>query len=212
MSKHLRPSPALLVAALAIVVAFAGTALAGGDVHSAKSSHRDKSADKKLFKSLLKAAAPKLSVKFAANAGHANTATTARAATTAGTLAGVTVRQFFLQAPINTIDKPVATIGPVTLTATCNAAGNPDITSKFTENASVLDYVDGANTVNGVKNLGANAPQSMSGGPLNGGGMGHEQVVTYTTKKSIKIDWYVRDDPSLGAGSGCFFSGYVTTN
>jgi hypothetical protein len=60
-----RPSPALLVAMLALIVALGGTAVGAG-------GHADKAKDTKLFNNLLKKKAPKLSVKRAATAGNAD--------------------------------------------------------------------------------------------------------------------------------------------
>lgn len=72
-----KPSPAVLVAALATVVALGGTAVAGSLTGSKHKPHRDAKVDTQLFKKLLKKSAPQLSVKrattatTAANAGHA---------------------------------------------------------------------------------------------------------------------------------------------
>jgi septal ring factor EnvC (AmiA/AmiB activator) len=93
MPKFLQPSPALLVAVLALLVAFAGTALAGSSVTATKKkttkkpkvTHADAKQDAKQFASLLKNAtsAPKLVARSALNATNATNATHATSADTA---------------------------------------------------------------------------------------------------------------------------------
>jgi hypothetical protein len=81
------PSPAVLVAVLALVAALGGTALAGS-IGSAKKKHGDAKADTRLFKKLLKKAAPKLTVKQAGTATSAKTAGSAAHATNSDKLGG----------------------------------------------------------------------------------------------------------------------------
>jgi hypothetical protein len=86
MRKRLRASPGLLVAVIGIVAALGGTALAGPSLTGAKkhkSKHPDAAADKKLIRSEIKKAAPKLSVASAAHASSADSATNATNATNA---------------------------------------------------------------------------------------------------------------------------------
>jgi hypothetical protein len=79
-----RPSPGMIVAVIALVLAAGGTAFATNTVSvAAKKKHADVKQDTKLVKKLAKS----LSVKFAKNAGHAtsaNSATNATNATSAG--------------------------------------------------------------------------------------------------------------------------------
>jgi hypothetical protein len=86
MRKRLRFSPGLLVAVIGIVAALGGTALAGPSLTGAKkhkSKHPDAAADKRLIRSELKKAAPKLSVASAVHATSADSATNATNATNA---------------------------------------------------------------------------------------------------------------------------------
>ncbi len=79
-----RPSPAMVVAFIALFVALAGTGYAATATTAKKPKHADAKKDTALIKKL----APKLSVKHAKTANSAktaNTATTANFATTAGT-------------------------------------------------------------------------------------------------------------------------------
>jgi hypothetical protein len=89
MWKRLRVSPGLLVAVIGIVVALGGTAIAGTNIASSgkkhKSKHPDAKQDKKLIRSEIKKAAPKLSVASAVHATSADSATSATNATHATT-------------------------------------------------------------------------------------------------------------------------------
>ena len=79
-----RPSPAIIVAALALVAALAGTAIAGSDVQSsALSKKKVKKIAKKQAKKQINKLAPGLSV---AHADSADSATTADSATQVDTL------------------------------------------------------------------------------------------------------------------------------
>jgi hypothetical protein len=87
--RSLRPSPSMLVALLALVVAMGGTAIAAGHHGTKKPTHHsDASKDKKLIRSL----APTLSVaaaKRADSATHATGADQAATATNAAQLGGL---------------------------------------------------------------------------------------------------------------------------
>ena len=81
------PSPALVVAMLALAVALGGTAFAANSA-ATKSKHKDQKADIKLIKKL----APTLSVKHAKSANSATTATSATHAATADSATNATTR------------------------------------------------------------------------------------------------------------------------
>jgi hypothetical protein len=76
----------LIVAVIGILAALGGTALAGPSLTGAKkhkSKHQDAAADKKLIRTEIKKAAPKLVVASAASANHASSADSATNATNA---------------------------------------------------------------------------------------------------------------------------------
>jgi hypothetical protein len=221
MFKRLRSSPAVLVAVLALVAALGGTAIAGSThvttAKKKKHKHKDAKDDTKLFNSLLKNAtsAPKLvvlsaaSATNAANAANAAHATSADSATTAGSLNGVTVTRFYAQVPTSTTDQTVGTVGPLTLLGSCDGSSNPTLKFKATEDASHLDSNADAN-LGGDSQLAAGNAADISGTP-NFGAQGETQGVLFTSKKGFEIQWYTRDGPnSLGTGTGCLFSGFVT--
>jgi hypothetical protein len=82
------PSPALVLAMVALAVALGGTAFAANSVATAKhkSKHKDAKADTKLVKKM----APKLSVKHAKTANSAKTAASATHATSADSATNAT--------------------------------------------------------------------------------------------------------------------------
>src|SRR4051794_18193537 len=105
MWKRLRAvSPVLIVGVSGIVIALAGTALAGPHIGAKKhkSKHPDAKQDKKLIRSEIRKAAPKLSVASATHATSADSATNATNATHAGSADTATSAQpvaFALVAP-----------------------------------------------------------------------------------------------------------------
>ena len=74
-----RPSPAMLVAMIALVAALGGTAVGAG-------GHADKAKDTKLFNKLLKQKAPTLTVKRAQTAANADRTDTRGLGCPAGTV------------------------------------------------------------------------------------------------------------------------------
>jgi len=121
MHKRIKPSPAMVVAIMALVVALGGTAVAGSHLTSAKHKHSDKKADTKLFKKLLKKAAPTLSVGHAATAGNA---TTANHATSADTASSAQPRAF-------------AQINPDGTVASGKGVGNANVTHPGGANSGI---------------------------------------------------------------------------
>jgi hypothetical protein len=125
-----RPSPALLVAVLALVAALAGTAVAGHDASTSALSKKKvkKIARKQAIKQInalvpgladeqITSRAPGLSV------AHAETAAQADAAGNAATVDGQRVTKIFAKLPPGTINRTIATINAFRIRATCSAGG-----------------------------------------------------------------------------------------
>src|SRR5262245_46285396 len=83
--KRRRPSPAMIVAGLAVIIALAGTAMAAPTAIKSILNKKEKKQVKNIAKNQITALAPGLSVK------HASTATNADAAKNADALSGNTV-------------------------------------------------------------------------------------------------------------------------
>jgi hypothetical protein len=90
-SKGRRPSPAMIVAAIALIVALAGTAMAAPTAIKSILNKKEKKQVKNISKNQINALAPTLSVKHANTAGSADTAKRADVATDADALKGHTV-------------------------------------------------------------------------------------------------------------------------
>ena len=87
-SKGRRPSPAMIVAATALIVALAGTAMAAPTAIKSILNKQEKKQVKSIAKNQVNKLAPDLSVKHAKTADTATTATTANTAKDADTLNG----------------------------------------------------------------------------------------------------------------------------
>jgi hypothetical protein len=116
------------------------------------------------------------------------------------------VAQGSSNAPIATFPIPPATT--LKIFGTCSGAGNPTITTRISAVTNLMYHVEGTATVPGSAFVGANAPVAMTA-PGSLGGIGHLRAVTHNTRKSIELEWFIRPRNSLGANTGCFFSGYV---
>lgn len=81
--KRRRPSPAMIVAAIALIVALAGTAMAAPTAIKSILNKKEKKQAKNIAKNQINALAPTLSVKHATTAGSADTAKRADVATKA---------------------------------------------------------------------------------------------------------------------------------
>jgi hypothetical protein len=87
-SKGRRPSPAMIVAVTALIVALAGTAMAAPTAIKSILNKKEKKQVKNISKNQVNALAPGLSVKHANTAGSADTAKRADVATNADALGG----------------------------------------------------------------------------------------------------------------------------
>ncbi len=87
-SKRRRPSPAMIVALVALVVALAGTAMAAPTAIKSILNKKEKKQANNIAKNQINALAPGLSVKHADTAGSADTA---KRANDADALSGTTI-------------------------------------------------------------------------------------------------------------------------
>jgi hypothetical protein len=161
LRRHLT-SPARIVAVLALVAAMAGTAIAAGG--------GDNAADKKLFKKVVKKAAPKLSVgsaKSATNAKSATSATSAAHASSATTLGGQPIGAFeqgsrFIRFAFTLPfggQRVIGTSGPLTITVEClqNATNNAGTPNQDIARAVISTSQDGAVFAGADRKVGQNA-------------------------------------------------------
>jgi hypothetical protein len=146
MPRRVHVSFHVVLVALASAAAAAGTAAAGSSVTATK-KHADSSADKALFKSLLKAAAPKLSVKHAKtahSAAQAVHATNADHATDTERLAGSSRLSYLRNRAVVTSTSGLVSTSPRIAQAACPASGPP------TEMGGTPQPVGGGATINGL--------------------------------------------------------------
>jgi hypothetical protein len=173
LARHL-PSPARIVAVLALIAAMAGTAIAAG-------GNPDAAQDKKVFKKVVKKQAPKLSVKSAKKANNATSAATATSAAHAAAAAnlgglpasgyeqGAKFFRFAFTLPFGG-ERVLGTSGPLTLTAKClqnatdnNANNNRDIARvviSTTQDGALFDGADTKRGVNAGDFLDTNTPET----------------------------------------------------
>jgi hypothetical protein len=97
-SKGRRPSPAMIVASIALIVALAGTAMAAPTAIKSILNKKEKKQVKSISKNQVNALAPGLSVKHATTAG---TADTAKKATDADALGGVKLENISVAKSVN---------------------------------------------------------------------------------------------------------------
>jgi hypothetical protein len=175
--RNARPSPAIVIVALALVAALAGTALAGPD---AVTSAITKKKVKKIARKQIKKLAPGLSVANAETAGVANRATTADTADSAtqaqnaNTANGVKPIKVSFAAPSGTPPTAFVNQGGVRIRGECTAGGEArlELTNTGASGALVqFAEVNADGTTAAAPNLamGSGTMQSVSTGafPIN---------------------------------------------
>ncbi len=215
MLRELRPSPALIVASLALVVAISGTAYAAATING--SSIADHSiAGRKLINNTLTGAQIKES-----------RLATVRHAANADTVGGITVRKVFYAPKTNsTTPKTILHLGGLVLNATC---ANGDLEVVMT---STVDHAHLASEMwNSAGNGSADGLHHSDFGPhsashlesLGDGNAYGETSFTYTRKGGIIVNGQLSFDSSdlnpLHPGDGdifdhtaqCLVSGFVTS-
>jgi hypothetical protein len=182
-----RPSPAMVIAVVALIAALGGTAIAGGFT------------TKKKVNKIINNRAPGLSVG------------SAKKADSAANVNGVVISRFFAQDAPNTPAHTIATVGGLTITGACTAGGLPELRAGLNETSNTMANTYGQGTF-GTATLPAGATTLITG-TVTFGGLGTADFVGYSSHKDYKIEWFVRDSGGspLGDGSKCFYSGYVTS-
>jgi hypothetical protein len=117
--------------------------------------------------------------------------------------------RFFATDPTSAADHTIATIGPLTLQGGCSAGGIPDLRASVSEENNTMENVFGHSTF-GNTETGPGEFITLTNGQVEFGGLGTAHFLTYTSHQDIQIEWFVRPSNALGAGTGCFYSGYVT--
>jgi hypothetical protein len=203
------PTPALVISVLALIVAVGG----GSFAIAALNQSKVKKIAKKQANKQIEKKAPKLSVKKAKKADsatNADHATNADNATSASDVNGVGINHFFATDPLSTGQHEIATIGNLTLQASC-LAGGPNLLGAVNDTSNRLTYVNGDPGSVGDGSLAANTFVSLSRGQQTNGAQGETNFVIHSSHQNIHVEWFIRDVPSLGSGSGCFYTGTVTT-
>ena len=117
-----RPSPAMVVAVVALTFALAGTAIAGPDALTrAVSKSKVKKISKKQAKKVVKQEAPGLSVAHAATADNATNAANAAQAANAATVNGASVLLINYHSNASATQTTVLNAGGLVLRASCPA-------------------------------------------------------------------------------------------
>jgi hypothetical protein len=220
MLGRLRPSPALVVASAALVIALGGTALGGTRKHHSSSingSHikNHSIAGKKLKNDTLTGAQIKESTLgtvpdsqhavAADSATSANTAQTASTATSANAVDGVTfAKVFYAPAAATTASTQLASIGGLTISATCPSGSVVPMASTAVDHAHLT--VDLFNA--GGSNLG-----QADGLRLSDFNVGHPEDLTDDSPWGEASFTYARPDGTVVDGQLTFeSSNNVTAN
>jgi hypothetical protein len=198
-----RPSPAVILAVVALAFAMVGTAVAGTDGLSNKiTKSKVKKISKKQAKKQLKKNISGSHVNLADNANSADLATTA------ASVNGVAIEHFFFQAPPGTTDATIGDYGPLTLKATCDGAGNPTLRGSWTKDTNNLRFDGSTASQAGNANTPAGNTISLSA-TSNFGSVGTNDAQATDKSFETHVEWFTRDAPALGEVQ-CFFTGYVT--
>jgi hypothetical protein len=206
------PTPALVISVLALIVAVGGGSFAIASLNS----NKVKKIAKQQANKQIKKKAPKLSVKHAKTADSATKATSATNATnatnatTATNVNGTRIDHFFATDPTSTGQHTIATLGNLTLQASC-LAGGPNLLGAVNAQSNRLTYVNGDPGSAGDASLAPNTFISLSRGQQTNGGQGETNFVLHASHQNIHVEWFIRDAPGLGSGTGCFYTGTVTT-
>jgi hypothetical protein len=194
---------ALIVAAVALIFAIAGTAIAGPGSISSKIS---KAKVKKIAKKQINKAAPGLSVAKAVKADSADTAASA------DSVNGHQIFKIFAKIPVGSADQTIATFAGYTLSASCTAAGDldrlllvpPD--TPFTNQTST-----GNGNVGPVFSYGGGSAIRMDSDGTNNNTRG---AASFSAARSdgIVLTGVIGfdNDPAFEQGSGCAVYGEVT--
>ena len=201
--KRAKPSPALLVAVVALVAALAGTAIGGVAVTSLSKKDKKqvtkiaKKQGKKQANKQIDKKAPGLSVASATNAGNAGNADTVN---------DLSVQRLFAQVGTNGATKTLLNAGGLRITLGC-PGGQLDIDGISQVNNSRI-------LVRGVTGAEFGGVDFDSGASLNLGGsatFGHMFDLVFTQPNGTTVNGrLIVDKPPAYGFAGCTVSGVVT--
>lgn len=186
------PSPALVISTIALIVAVGG----GTAALALTDNQKDKKIAKKVSNKQITKRAPGLSVK------HAKTAGTA---TTADTVAGMSVQKIFFKGPASTAATPQFTSHGLTLNLGCNASGDLIATvSSASSQVSLQGESSGDATPNGTPYSAGNTFTNQNIIGTNGFGSGR---LTYSTLAGgvVTLVYGFDNPPTLGGQNVCTF-------
>ena len=222
-----RPSPAMLVALVALVSSFAGPALADQAVEVAKKAKlingskiktrsiggsklkNNTLTGKQVAESKLGKVPKAKQADTATTAGSAATAVTAGTATTAGSVGGIQVQKILAAVPLGGAATLVSLNG-FSLEAGCSAGGVQSLTAGTTRNSTEVQYAhtNGANDpVGGRASINAGATFDVAEGADNGSG-----TFTWGTTDGNTLTVVLSYDAggTFGTFTGCAFVGSAT--
>ena len=131
----------------------------------------------------------------------------ADSAVTAESVNGITVDRFFHQAAPNTTEEEIGSFGPVTLYATCDAAGEPELSASWNETVNHLTFNGGTAAQFGNATVDADNVIGIGNGTF--GSVGLAEAVGFDSNFHTSVEFFLRDTAALGENL-CFFSGFVT--
>jgi len=211
--KASRPSPAIVIAALALVAAVAGTAFAGPE---ASTSAINKKKVKKIATKQINKLAPDLSVASAQTANSAESANTANTAATANTalnanaVGNVKVRRVSFRANTGTGPTQILNVGGLRLTASCT--GSFAVVARTTANgSSLMSYSDDAAAATSMDNSFSELPFDV-GETRNlvfedpADQVGHTRFDT-PGGSTLTLQWMATD--RAASPFDCFFTGHA---
>jgi hypothetical protein len=190
------PSPAVVIAALALAAALAGTAFAAPD---ASTSAINKKKVKKIATKRINKLAPGLSVAHAETATTANsadTATTADRANTAAqaqnatTASGIRPVKINFAVPSDTPDRPLFNQGGVRLEGQCSLGGSADLEAIGTANNGLvkLAIVNAGDTAESTQNSNFDVDSLVSVGTGGGGIESRTVTITYRGASGTQVN------------------------
>lgn len=134
-------------------------------------------------------------------------AATAVDAESAQAINGVTISRFFAQVAPNTVDAAIDTFGPVTLSGSCDAAGEPMLRASWDEEVNHMTFNGATSSLFGNGSVDPGQTIDIGGGQF--GSVGLAEAVGFASHAHTSIEFFLRNSAALGENL-CFFSGFVT--
>jgi hypothetical protein len=188
-----RPSPAMIIAVIALVLGLGGAAIAADLTKPQVKKIAKKVANKQIKKkAVLKSQVDNLSVAHADSADAVN---------------GVGIHSFNAQVARDTTDAVIGTFGPVTVKGSCEGDGDVTVRASF---AGAADYLFSDNLGDGGdKNNPAGATVNISSDAV-AATVGDAHVVAVDGSFNARVEYYGRAAPSRDSDQ-CSVAGYVLT-